>query len=121
MGVGGMEVHLEANLISKHPLHVQTMRLSCFHELLLKAPCLQHMSTFDKASPHPLLTTTPIFSCPGLRNEGANKLAFYVYLCVGVSGGRDLIFKDTGSQSKREEGREREKKRLNVLESRFFS
>lgn len=95
--------------------------------LLLKAPCLQHMSTFDKA----LLFPPTIFSCSGLWNEGANKLAFYVYLCVGVSegGGKgDVIFYGTSLQpkrkkrEKRETKRKREKKeRLNVLVSRFFS
>lgn len=69
--------------------------------LLLKALCLQHMSTFDKA----LLPPPPtIFSYSGLWNEGANKLAFYVYLCVGVSEGgeREILFSPgTSSQPKR--------------------
>lgn len=51
--------------------------------LVQKAPCLQHMSTFDKA----LLFPPTIFCCSDLWNEGANKLAFYVYLCVGVTEG----------------------------------
>lgn len=40
------------------------------------------MSTFDKA----LLSPPAQYSAAWApRNEGANKLAFYVYLCVGVS------------------------------------
>lgn len=100
--------------------------------LLLKAPCLQHMSTFDKA----LLFPPTIFSCSGRWNEGANKLAFYVYLCVGVSEGgeREISFSKApvlnpewkrGRTGEREgetkRGREKKKERLNVLESRFFS
>ena len=53
-----------------------------------------------------------IFSCSGLWNEGANKLAFYVYLCVGVSEQREreISFSKALALNLREEGRERERK-----------
>lgn len=77
--------------------------------LQLKAPCLQHMSTFDKA----LLFPPTIFSCSGLWNEGANKLAFYVYLCVGVSEGeeREISFSKAPVLNPEVSGRKRETKR----------
>lgn len=88
--------------------------------LLPQAPCLQHMSTFDKA----LLFPPTIFSCSGLWNEGANKLAFYVYLCVGVSEGGTHFTRHQVKQVREiERGKKKQRKkkeRLSVSESRFF-
>ncbi len=62
-----------------------------FINALLRAPCLRHVSTFDKA-----LLFAHNIPRPGLWNEVANKLAFYVYLRVGVfeertGGGREAM------------------------------
>lgn len=67
-----------ANLLS--PFSFFFPLLAFFINVLLWAACSRHMSTFDKA-----LVCVYNIPCLGLWNEGANKLAFYVYLCVGVS------------------------------------
>lgn len=66
------------SLLISSPLFFSLLAL--FINVLLWAVCSRHMSTFDKA-----LVCVYNIPCLGLWNEGANKLAFYVYLCVGVS------------------------------------
>lgn len=66
-----------------------------------------HVNIWQSITPPPT-----IFSCSGLWNEGTNKLAFYVYLCVGVSEGGDFIFLGNSAQpeSATKRGREKRKK-----------
>lgn len=75
----GQEGHLEANLVSKHPpfMHRQCAGLLCT-VAVHPGPCLQHMSTFDKA-----LLFLQQYS-PARPETGLLTNELFMFICEGV-------------------------------------
>lgn len=109
-GGRGRKGRQEANLVSKRPLFMTTLLL------LLKAPCSQHMPTFDKAEfqpppPHKQTRFSKRF-CRAPEMRALTNELFAVCLRVGVSDGGRSYFP----------GQQREERRgKDVAESRLSS